>query len=141
MSARPGPAKVRAITAFLTKEKSFVRTLEGSIRAWLVNADVMSEGAVEAERTYFGSTSIVLPWSLAPDPRLRDTRAALSLTGDPHLRVLALRIARREAESRVRGVLDCMRADLSSYPSASGFVIAVDVEIPIAMQRKAALHS
>lgn len=141
MSPRPGPVKVRAITAFLTKEKAFVRTLEGSIRAWLESADVVSEGSVEGGQRYFGSTSIVLPWSAAPDPRLRDARAALSLTGDPHLRVLALRIARREAESRVRAALACMRADLSSYPSASGFVIAVDVEIPIAASSKTALHS
>lgn len=138
MSPRPGLAKVRSIPHVSRTTKSFVRTLEGALRSWLELGDVISEGAATSQKgkpdrpTYFGSTSILLAWNRAPDDKLRDPAAYGALDGDPHLRLRALRIARREAEARAGQDLLQVRADISTRRTEHGFLITIDVEAELA---------
>lgn len=139
-SRGPGLTKIRCLWPTATKEKRFHRATPALVRAWLDQADVVSEGATE-EREYFGSTQIRLPWASAPHPAMRDQRATDALESDPHLRVFALRIARREATSRCLGVLHVMRADLSFSTDPVGFVIVIDVDARVVSTSTSALHS
>lgn len=133
MLPRPGIAKVRRARHVTRLTKSFVRTLPAGVGAWLEQADVVSEGEVRADEvgagaTYFGSSSIALAWESAPDETLSERAAWPALESDPHLRVGALRIARREAEARAGGDLSTMRADLDARAGVSGVVLTIDVE-------------
>lgn len=130
MSPRPGLAKVRSPRHVSRTTRSFVRTLDGAIRTWIEVADVVSEGSLRPGTpgaSYFGSSSILLTWERAPAAELRDPALLPLLENDPHVRVRALRIARREAEAR-GGELGVVFADLSASVGARGFVICVDVE-------------
>lgn len=138
MSPRPGLTKVRRIPHISKTTRSFVRTLEGAVRRWLELADVVSEGAAgrgakaSGRLIYFGSTSILLQWDRAPDETLCDPAVYGALNSDPHLRLRALRVARREAEARAGEDLLQVRADITTRSTARGFLITVDVEAELA---------
>lgn len=134
MPSRPGLAKVRRPPHVTIKLKSFVRTFDGAIRDWLELADVVSEGTLRAslegrDATYFGSTSIILEWSRShAGTRPQDADVMRALTRDPHLRVRALRLARREAEVRAGSDLSVLRADFDARATIRGVVLTIDVE-------------
>lgn len=134
MPSRPGLAKVRRPPHVTTKLKSFVRTFDGAIRDWLELADIVSEGALRAgvdgqRASYFGSTSIILEWSRSlSGVRPEDVDVMRALTRDPHLRVRALRLARREAEVRAGSELSVVRADFDARATLRGVVLTIDVE-------------
>jgi hypothetical protein len=96
-------------------------------------ADVMSEGATRDEpdgRMYYGSTSILLPFSsrggLVPDDQAEQVvRLALR---DPHARLRATRIARLEAQVRSSAPIGRVRAELSARVVAHGIQVGVEVE-------------
>lgn len=137
MSPRPGLVKVRRAPHFSTTTKSFVKLLDGAVKTWVELADVVSEGSSQSDAqgrpVYFGSSSIVLEWSRAPDERLCDPELSPLVMSDPHLRVRALRIARREAEVRAGGELCSMRADLLAHTSRRGIVLTIDVEARVSV--------
>lgn len=131
MLGRPGLAKTDRSRALHTKARAFVRLLEGAVRDWLATADVMSEGREEptaAGFTYFGSTSILLPWDRAPDTRFTYPSTLPILASDPHLRIRITRIARREAESRASAELDSMHVEITCRGTSRGLLFAVDLE-------------
>jgi hypothetical protein len=138
----PGLAKVRHASLLRAKERVLVALTEGAVRDWLERADVMSEGrtthASDAS-TYYGSTSIVLPLAEAPLPRRDDSALIAALAACPHLRLRALRIARREAEVRAGASLDTVRAEITTHRDARGLVVAIEVEAP-ALAALLALH-
>lgn len=96
-------------------------------------ADVMSEGATRDEpdgKVYYGSTSILLPFSsrggLVPDDQGEQvSRLALR---DPHARLRATRIARLEAQVRSAAPIGRVRAELSARVVAYGIQVTVEVE-------------
>jgi hypothetical protein len=102
-------------------------------------ADIVSEGAPRGEgdeRAYFGSSDIVL--------RVRPERSGVtmeSLAGaismDPHVRLRAVRTARREAQQRAQGPLDCLRAEITVAPCAHGVTVHVEVEARVFPDRRA----
>ena len=139
-SRGPGITKIRCLWPTATKEVRFHRATFALVEDWLAHADVVSEGLADAD-AYYGSTHVRLPWSHAPHPAMRDQRAMDALTWDPHLRVLVLRIARREAESRCPSTLHVMRADLSFSTDPVGFVVVIDVDARVSSCAAPALHS
>jgi hypothetical protein len=144
MSNRPGLAKARQRSTLGTKTRQFIRTVEASLRGWMDGADIVSEGCMNGDR-YFGSTSIFLAWHRAPEGLSYGGDAARALVHDPHLRLRALRLARREAEARATGNLSSVSADLRANFDARGMFFTVDVEARAAGTRAAAgrraLHS
>lgn len=120
------------------------------MRGWMDGADIVSEGGMNGDR-YFGSTSIFLAWQKAPEGLSYDNAATRAqrqaLLHDPHLRVRALRLARREAEARATGNISSVSADLRADFDARGMFVTIDVEARIAakpesiMARRGALHS
>ena len=107
-SAGPGLAKTRQPPLLHVRTLTL---LAGSDARWKVlfdAADIVSEGAPRGEaasRRYFGSTNIVL--LLKPErPGETLERLAELAAHDPHVRLRAMRVARREAAQRAWGPLD-----------------------------------
>jgi hypothetical protein len=103
-------------------------------------ADIVSEGAPRGdgdERSYFGSSDIVLP--VRPE-RSGDTMEMLAgaIAMDPHVRLRAVRTARREAQQRADGPIGCLRAEITVAPSAHGVTVHVEVEARVFPDRRAA---
>jgi hypothetical protein len=96
-------------------------------------ADVMSEGATKDEsdgKMYYGSTSIVLPFSsrggFVPDDQAEPV--ARLLARDPHARLRATRIARLEAQVRSAAPIGRVRAELGVRVVTQGIQVSVEVE-------------
>jgi hypothetical protein len=138
MRSGPGLAKVRTIPLTRRREKLLVAIADGPMRDWLERADIVSEGAVQegAQPSYFGTTSIVLPWDAAENTKNATALERGALALDPHLRVRALRIARREAEMRAPGALASIRAEIEIALTTRGITLCIDVEAKVATRRK-----
>ncbi len=140
--AGPGLAKVRTNLLTLRREKVLVVARAGPLLSWLEHADIVSEGALQegAAARWFGSTSIRLSWEHAT-PGCRGPLAldAHALRGDPHLRIWALRIARREAELRACQSLGSARAEIVIEVTDRGLSLRVDLEAPLLRARRATL--
>jgi hypothetical protein len=96
-------------------------------------ADVMSEGATRDEpdgKMYYGSTSILLPFSsrggLVPDDQAEPVSRLLAK--DPHARLRATRIARLEAQVRSEAPIGRVRAELGVSVVLHGIQVSVEVE-------------
>jgi hypothetical protein len=102
-------------------------------------ADVVSEGAPRPsgdERVYFGCTDIVLHLPLERAGQT-PTRMAAAVARDPHVRVRALRAARREATQRAQGPLDRLSAEITFGINDRGVVVHVEVEARVFPDRRA----
>src|SRR5688500_6415959 len=89
----------------------------------------MSEGNTRDEEggtTYYGSTSVFLARERDLGSVGLDLAAAL-LKHDPHVRLFAVRIARREAAVRASAPIGTMRAELSVGVRPDGLFVTVDV--------------
>lgn len=131
-SACPGLAKIRAVPLVQRRSVELCTAHEGRWREILEAADVVSEGAARREGSlsvYYGSTSVLLPrrseGGLLPDLDIVSLAAVLRL--DPHVRLRALRIARREALTRAGAPLGSLDAEIRIDEAARGVVIAVEV--------------
>jgi hypothetical protein len=56
---------------------------------------------------------------------------------DPHVRLRAVRTARREAQQRAQGPLDSLRAEITVSPSSRGVRVHVEVEARVFPDRRA----
>ncbi len=139
-SRGPGITKIRCLWPTATKEVRFHKATFALVEDWLAHADIVSEGRADGG-AYYGSTHVRLPWARSPHLAMRDHRAMEVLQCDPHLRVLVLRIARREAESRCPSALHIMRADLSFSTDPVGFVVVIDVDANISSCDARGIHS
>lgn len=133
---RPGLAKARARAAVRSRAIVLHEASDAGWRIAIDTADVVSEGRAETEPggvVYYGSTSVLLPFVGASAPPSPAEIAALALIAplDPHLRVRALRIARREAALRSGGELDSVHAELTVVVDASGVRVTIDVVAPV----------
>lgn len=129
----PGLKKTRALPLVSTRKLELWQSSDYRWRELFESADVMSEGAVKDEpdgRMYYGSTSILLPFSsrggLVPDDQAE--QVARLLARDPHARLRATRIARLEAQVRSAGPIGRVRAELGVKSVAHGIQVGVEVE-------------
>ena len=129
--AGPGIRKARALPLVRVRSVELWQCLDDRWHELFEVADIMSEGAVRQEpggRTYYGSTSVLLPaHCLGVCRRDELLRLARLVTGDPHLRVRAVRIAWREAKVRAGGSLDQVLVELGVRIDQRGLWIEIDV--------------
>jgi hypothetical protein len=115
-----------------------VRLIASSDARWaelFEEADIVSEGAprdIGAHVAYFGSTDILLRTQEAKS----DDLAKVALR-DPHLRLRAVRTARREAAQRAGGPLDRLHAEITVSSDARGVTVHVEVEAHVFPDRRA----
>jgi hypothetical protein len=135
---RPGLAKARPPALVRSRTLSLVRASDARFRLAAEAADVVSEGRPEVEArgvVYYGSTSVLLAFEGgAPTPA---ELAALAVVAplDPHLRVRALRIARREAAARAGGAIGSVHAELAIVVEPRGVRVTIDVAAEVAASR------
>ena len=136
---RPGLAKTGQDPLFADRTLVLLTSSDARWSELFEKADVVSEGAPRPsgdERVYFGSTDIVL--RLEPE-RTGQTRSLLAaaVARDPHVRVRALRAARREAAQRAQGPLDRLIAEMTFGINDHGVVVHVEVEARVFPDRRA----
>ena len=137
MPQRPGLAKVKSAPLVRRRRADLVAPLEGRWREIIETADVVSEGKPRDEGGtlfYYGSTSILLRAGELVDEDLEELAAILR--HDPHTRVRAIRVARREAATRASAPLGSMRAEILVRATSDGVLVTVDV---VARMRKTGL--
>lgn len=129
----PGLAKAGGERLFLRRAVELRASIPGAMAAFLRGADVVSEGGVRDEagsRTYYGSTSLLL----RPDPRRGAASTAelrAHLEADPHFRLLAMRVAVREAAHRAGAEMGSAAAELTFREVDRGLAVIIDVAAPL----------
>jgi hypothetical protein len=125
----PGLAKVHGSPVILAREAVFVRTSRGRWKDLFARADILSEGSARSEphgRVWYGTTSLILPADGA-DPAL----LAAVAERDVHVRLQALRIARREACLRAPARLGRLACEIQVKLDNRGVRIDVDMQAPL----------
>lgn len=105
----------------------------GAMSDYVRTADVVSEGEVRDEggkRIYYGSTSLLFVPS-ARTSMLPVGVLCARLSNDPHARLLALRIAVREATQRAGAQPGSASAEIAFREGPSGVIVTVDVTLPL----------
>jgi hypothetical protein len=110
-----------------------VRDDDAGWRVLFDAADAVSEGGARAEgtkRIWYGSTSLILglPASLGEGER---TFLVAVAERSLHVRVRALRVARREAQSRAPAALGRATCEIHVSADPRGLRIDVDVQAPL----------
>jgi len=135
----PGIAKVRHPSPHASREMSLTHADDGLWALLFDNADIVSEGAVDREGedlVYRGTTSIILSTGVlgrADDPFV--SRLAQVASIDPHLRLRAVRIARREAQVRAPSTLEPAHMDVGIRFADGG--VRIDVEVDAVVDERA----
>jgi len=134
----PGLAKVHGSPVILAREAVFVRTSRGRWKDLFARADILSEGSARDEvnagapgahrvsRMWYGTTSLILPADGA-DPAL----LAAVAERDVHVRLQALRVARREACLRAPARLGRLACEIQVKLDKRGVRIDVDMQAPL----------
>jgi hypothetical protein len=125
----PGLAKVHGSPVILAREAVFVRTSRGRWKDLFARADILSEGSARDEptgRVWYGTTSLILPADGA-DPAL----LAAVAERDVHVRLQALRVARREACLRAPARLGRLACEIQVKLDKRGVRIDVDMQAPL----------
>jgi hypothetical protein len=130
----PGLAKTRALPLVAQRLLACARGSDARWRELFDRADVISEGSVKHEPTgavWYGTTSVVLVLPLAScAPEARAYLAAVA-ERDLHVRLRALRAARREATLRAPQPLGPSSCEIRVAEDARGVRIDVDVQAPL----------
>lgn len=133
MAKSNGPGLARAATLPFYVQKTLYRGQDARWCEAFEKADLVSEGAVKSSTspvdnssTYFGSTSILL--NVPPRERERTAHLARDCV---HVRLRAVRLARREAEVRSQGPLGVSRCEVKIVADPNGLRIDVDLEAPL----------
>lgn len=136
---RPGLVKTKRAKLFQSRTLELLASSDARWGELFDAADVMSEGAPRgdgSERSYFGSSNIIL--LIAPeDPSQTMETLAGAVARDPHVRLRAMRVARREAAQRANGPLDRVRTEITVSACRSGVAVHVDVEALVLPDRRA----
>lgn len=109
--------------------------VRGSSARWkelLDTADVMSEGGEREDDggpAWFGSTSLIVAVDATSDEERR-FMASVAVR-DPHVRLRAIRIARREASSRASAPLGRATCEVRASADPRGVRIDVDLQAPL----------
>jgi len=135
----PSLAKTTRVKLFHSRTFRLVASSDARWGELFDSADVMSEGAPRgegSERSYFGSSNIILlVGPEGPDQTVQTLAGAVAR--DPHVRLRAMRVARREAAQRANAPLDRMRAEITVSPCATGVAVHVEVEALVLPDRRA----
>jgi hypothetical protein len=144
--AGPGIVKARRAPLVVARKMLVVRRSPARWREWFDEADIVSEGSARQEsdgRVWYGSTSLVLPvgsFAASVDGGQHGVQTvekdAVALMArlaekDVHLRVRALRIARREAALRAPSRLGRVVCEIRVLCEDRGVRIDVDVQAPL----------
>lgn len=133
----PGLAKTRGDRAVHYRTATLVRGSAARFKELVESADVVSEGAVGDDvegPAWFGSTSLVI---LFPGSNESEKAFLASwVLRDPHVRLRAVRIARREASLRAPSPLGRATCELKAFPDARGVRIDVDVQAPLIVRAR-----
>jgi hypothetical protein len=130
----PGLAKARPPPAFVARSAVFVGVTDARWRELFERADVITEGSAREEenqsRTWYGSTSVILPAG-------GDETAILFgiAAHDMHVRLRALRTARREAALRAPGRLGRVAGEIRFSQVPTGLRVDVEVQAPLIERR------
>ena len=127
---RPGLIKARELPLVLSRTMHLIRGPDPRWRALFERADTVSEGGVRHEtqgRMWYGTTSLILRTTGEGDP----VHLAALAEHDVHVRVRALRTARREACSRAPSPLGRLVCEMHFFPASEGVRIDVDVQAPL----------
>jgi hypothetical protein len=133
----PGLSKIRAVPLFRAHRVVVLRTLAGRVRELVEAADVVSEGAVRDEGgslVYYGTTSLLVS---AEGHGLPAADVATLFRRDPHVRLLAVRVARRELGARVSDGVGTLLAEVVVEVRGRMVAVEVDVVAPIEARREA----
>ena len=133
---RPGIVKVREAPLVVARRNLVVRRSNQRWRELFELADVMSEGSARDEphgRVWYGSTSLILP-TRGLDRGDVGLLACLA-ERDVHLRLRALRTARREASVRAPSPLGRLVGEIRVTGDTRGVRIDVDVQAPLIERR------
>jgi hypothetical protein len=135
----PGLAKTRRAPLFTSR---LLRLFSSSDARWselFETADVVSEGAARSEgseRSYFGSSDIILIFPYSSVEVSREHVASV-VALDPHVRLRAMRMARREAAQRANGPLERVRTEITVSPCGRGVAVHVELEAQVLPDRRA----
>jgi hypothetical protein len=137
-SRGPGLAKAGRPPLVSQKTMRLVTSADARWAELFEKADIVSEGAprdVGSKRSYFGSTDIVL--LAGQECPSSGTDLASIAACDPHVRLRAVRMARREAAQRAGGPLDRLHAEITVSSGSRGVTVHVDVEAHVFPDRRA----
>ena len=129
----PGIVKARQTPIIEEREPLLVRAVDARWRRLFEVADLVTEGAARDEvagRVWYGSTSVILPVEASDGPRF-----AAVATRDLHVRLRAVRAARREACLRAPGRLGRLVCEIRVRIDPRGVRIDVDVQAPLIERR------
>jgi hypothetical protein len=142
----PGIVKARAAPLVAARRILVVRRSHAQWRDWFDQADIVSEGSARQEadgRVWYGSTSLILP-SSGLATRISSGQGGVQVVEkdavalmarfaerDVHLRIRALRIARREAALRAPSGLGRVVCEIRVLCEDRGVRIDVDVQAPL----------
>jgi hypothetical protein len=133
-SPRPGLAKTRGDRLVRRIAATWLLASDGRFRAMFDAADVVNEGSVRGAgrlAEWFGTTSLILAWPASiEDPSSRAFVAAVA-ERDPHVRLRAIRVARREASLRAPAPLGRVECEVRFGSNEAGLRIDVDVQAPL----------
>ena len=135
MSPPRGPSVVKARRPALVSldRRARLRVHEPVWRELFDRADAVSEGSCREEqggRVWYGTTSLILPLPLPFTHEERHFLAAVAAR-DLHVRLRAMRIAHREAQSRAPAALARTTCELVVSSDPRGVRIDVDIQAPL----------
>jgi hypothetical protein len=138
LAPHPGLRKAAFAPSHISRNATFVRSEDAHWRDAFGQANILSEGKTEAG-SYQGTTSIVLQIACAAnDLSSTDPRTFLTVQLAEHcmhVRLRALRIARREAQHRAGRSLHPSRCDMQFLRVPGGVKIEVSVEAKVVERR------
>ena len=135
----PGLAKAGRPPLVTLKTMRLVASSDARWAELFEKADIVSEGAprdIGSKRSYFGSTDIVL-MAGQDRPGSGEVDLASVAARDPHVRLRAVRMARREAAQRAGGPLDRLHAEITVSRGSRGVTVHVEVEAHVFPERRA----
>ena len=130
-----GPTIVKARKPALVSmdRRARLRVHEAVWREMFDRADLVSEGSCRDEkgvRVWYGTTSLILPLGLPFTHEERHFLAAVAAR-DLHVRLRAIRVAHREAQSRAPAALDNATCEITVSSDPGGVRIDVDIQAPL----------
>jgi hypothetical protein len=122
----PGLRKVRHPPPIARQTRRLWRIEPHWIKAWFEHSEILSEGAAR-DGSYYGTTSIMIDFTRHGDSKAVQFPLSV-LQYDPHVRVHALRLARREAQVRSSAPLATVHCELTFQILERRVVIRIDAE-------------
>ena len=127
-----GLAKARLRRAFTLERVTRARSEDAFWRDLFKSADVMSEGAVQGTRdaSYYGTTNIVVTFPAHFESNECAAHAAVA-RACVHVKLRALRVARREAQSRANLDLAASHCELAFTSDATRLHIHIELSAKV----------